>query len=308
MARHVVGFIGVGQMGLAIAERFAEAGVELHVYDRSSAAASAAAALGARCHDSARAVADVAETVFACLPSREASRAAALGDDGVADGRRIRTLVEMSTIGSVQIQEIETALGERGIETLDAPVSGGPVGARQGTLSIMLAGRPAVREAAMPLLSMVSSRIFDIGDTPGLAQKMKLVNNLLAASNMANSFEALVLGAGLGLSPARLAEVVRQSSGNNTGMAAKFIDSILDRSFAGTAHISIIVKDLSLAAEEAAAAGLSLDALQALSGMTRLWRAAAALGLLDADVPALARIVEHDLGVTVREPGAPIVG
>ena len=261
MTRHVIGFIGVGQMGLAIAEGFAKAGVELHVHDRSKAAAAAAAAIGAHCHDSARAVADISETVFACLPSREASRAAALGEDGAANGRRMRTLVEMSTIGSVLVQEIAAALSKRGIETLDAPVSGGPVGARQGTLSIMLAGSPEVRDAARPLLAMVSSRIFDIGDTPGLAQKMKLVNNLLAASNMASSFEALVLGAGMGLSPARLAEVVRQSSGNNTGMAAKFTDSILDRSFAGSAHISIIVKDLALAAEESAACGVEENQL-----------------------------------------------
>ena len=154
------------------------------------------------------------------------------------------------------------------------------------------------------MLFRSSSRIFEIGDRPGDAQRMKLVNNLLAAANMASSFEALVLGAKLGLSPSKIVEVVRQSSGNNTGMDPKFTDSIIDRSFRGTAQISVLVKDLSLAEEEARAAGFPFDRLFALAGMAELWRSAAGYGMLDAQVPALARIIEQMTGVEVAEPAA----
>ena len=302
MNGHEVGFVGVGQMGGAIVERLARGGVKLHIYDRNDAVTRKFQALGAMIHDSAKTVGDAAAIVCACLPSPEVSREAAVGPQGVIHGGRVRFYVEMSTVGSVLITELTSALAERNIAVLDAPVSGGPVGARAGTLAIMVAGAPEVLAAATHILEIVSPRIFRIGDVPGSAQKMKLVNNLLAAANMASSFEALVLGARLGLSPSKIVEVVNQSSGKNTGMDPKFTDRIRDRSFVGTAHIGVLVKDIRLAVEELRVAGLPLETFAALSGMAALWQSAADWGMLDADVPALVKIVEQAAGSEVREP------
>lgn len=297
--RPQVGFIGIGSMGGAIAERLVGAGVELHFHDRNPQAGQTLAQAGATAHMSPRSVADAVPIVCACLPSSEASRMAALGPTGIVHGTAVRTYIEMSTIGSALIVELAGQLSSHGIQMLDAPVSGGPVGARAGTLAIMLSGAPELRASIRPVLALVSSRIFDIGDVPGLAQKMKLVNNLLAAANMANAFEALVLGTKMGLSPSKIVDVVRQSSGNNTGMDPKFTGSIIDRSFRGTAHISVLVKDIALAEAESATAGLPLDHFAALSGMAKLWRAAAGAGLLEEQVPALIKLVEQDAGVEV---------
>ncbi|WP_038207138.1 NAD(P)-dependent oxidoreductase [Xenophilus azovorans] len=296
-----VGFIGLGNMGGAIAERLARSGaVALHVFDRDPAASERLAALGATAQASARAVADTAAQVFTCLPSVDASRAALFGPDGIAGGKAVRHCVEMSTIGPGAMRELATRLEAAGLGALDAPVSGGAAGALKGTLAIMVSGAPAVREAAAPVLAAISPKVFTISDRAGDAQVMKLVNNLLAAANMATSFEALVLGVKLGLQPETIIEVVNAGSGRNTGMDDRKTGAILSRRFEGLGKIALLEKDIALAFEVAREAGFPLEATPTIGGMAQLWERAVQQGMAGEDVSALVKVVERRAGVEVH--------
>ena len=300
-----VGFIGLGNMGGAIAERLARSSaVELHVFDRNASAAERLERLGAITHPSARAVAEAARFVITCLPTVEATRSTLFDADGVMGGpagaRAVQHCVEMSTIGPTVMREIAQRLADWQIGMLDAPVSGGAAGALNGTLAIMIAGTLAVRDAVAPVLAAISPKVFTISDVPGDAQTMKLVNNLLAAANMATSFEALALGVKLGLAPEKIVEVINASSGRNTGMDERKTGSILARRFAGLGKISLLEKDIGLAFKVAVEAGFPLDAIPAFGGMAQLWQRAVAQGMASEDVSALIKVVERAADVEVR--------
>ena len=296
-----VGVIGLGNMGAAIAERLARSGqVTLYVYDQNIAAAERLAALGAHVEVSARAVARAAEIVITCLPHAEACVSALFGNDGVVGSGNVRHCVEMSTIGPAAMRDIATRLEAAGIGALDAPVSGGAAGALKGTLAIMISGKPAVRAAVAPVLAAISDKVFTISDQAVDAQIMKLVNNLLAAANMASAFEALTLGVKLGLAPEKIIEVVNAGSGRNTGMDERKTGAILSRRFEGLGKISLLEKDIGLAFDVATQAGFPLDALPALTGMAQLWERAVQQGMAGQDVSALIKVVEQRAGVQVR--------
>jgi 3-hydroxyisobutyrate dehydrogenase-like beta-hydroxyacid dehydrogenase len=129
---------------------------------------------------------------------------------------------------------------------------------------------------------------------------MKLVNNLLAAANMASSYEALALGVKLGLPPSKIVEVVNASSGRNTGMDDRKTTAIMTRRFEGLGSISLLQKDIALAFEVAREAGFPLSALQAFTGMAKLWDAAAEQGMAGEDVSALIKVIERAAGIEVR--------
>ena len=300
-----VGFIGLGNMGGAIAERLARSGVvELHVFDRNVAAAERQVRLGAVAQPSARAVGAAAQFVFTCLPTVEATRFALFDDDGVMGGapgtRAAQFCIEMSTIGPTAMRDIAQRLSDQRVGVLDAPVSGGAAGALNGTLAIMISGAAAVRDAVEPVLAAISPKVFTVSDAPGDAQTMKLVNNLLAAANMATSFEALALGVKLGLVPEKIVEVVNASSGRNTGMDDRKTGAILARRFEGLGKISLLEKDIGLAFQVADEAGFPLDAIPAFVGMAQLWQRAVAQGMASEDVSALIKVVERAADVEVR--------
>lgn len=138
-----IGFLGLGKMGASMAERLMGDSIRLHIYDPSEAALAPFAKRGAIVHDSSRAVADAASIVFACLPNREVSLAVGLGPDGVVHGSAMRLYVEMSTIGQDLIEQIGAGLAKRGIDIVDAPISGGPPAARAGTLAMLVSGKPS---------------------------------------------------------------------------------------------------------------------------------------------------------------------
>ena len=196
-----VGFIGLGAMGASLARRLLSAGATLHVNDIDAAAVQRMVALGATAQPSPRAVADHAEVVIACLPNGSICRHVALGIDGVSAGQKVRTYVECSTIGRAAVLGIASDLVAKGIAFVDSPISGGPKGADSGTLSVMASGSAAALATAMPYLRQFGKKVYEVGAEPGMAQMMKLVNNLISAANMASSFEAFVLGAKAGLDP-----------------------------------------------------------------------------------------------------------
>jgi 3-hydroxyisobutyrate dehydrogenase-like beta-hydroxyacid dehydrogenase len=144
---------------------------------------------------------------MASLPSPEASLVVAIGKDGVIGGTRVRRFVDLSTTGARMAVRIAEALAAREIVQIDSPVSGGPGGAEKGTLAVMVSGPRAEIERLKPALS-VFGKVFVIGERPGMAQTMKLANNLLSATAMVATSEAVVMGVKAGLDPSVMIEVI----------------------------------------------------------------------------------------------------
>jgi 3-hydroxyisobutyrate dehydrogenase-like beta-hydroxyacid dehydrogenase len=290
----LTGFIGIGHMGGAIARRLLDAGHALIVYDRDAAACAAFEKLGASVVPSVRALADQAQVAFLCLPSVQASREVATE---MAGANALRCVVETSTVGPASVREMAVLLSPHGIEVIDAPVSGGPSGARAGTLSLMHSGAHEALARVMPLLSAISTRRFDVGAQPGLAQVCKLVNNAISAAGMVAACEATVLGVKAGLDAGTLLAAINAGSGRNAATLDKFPKSILTGTFDFGGPMGLMLKDLSLFIEQSQAYGVpGLMAPAALAA----WEEAVRRTGFDADYTKLIQHMEADAGVTVR--------
>jgi 3-hydroxyisobutyrate dehydrogenase-like beta-hydroxyacid dehydrogenase len=291
-----IGLIGLGAMGAPISEALADAGHELVVHDRDAAAVEAAVARGARSLPGARAIADEAEIVFVSLPLPEIVREVAYGSDGVEQGSAIRVYVDLSTTGAVVAGEVATRLAARGIDVLDAPISGGVAGARARTLAVMAAGETPVFERVRPLLETFCGNVFHVGATPGMGQTAKLLNNLLSATAMAITSEALTFGISAGLEPARLLEVFNASSGQNTATSQKFPAHVLTRRFASGFRLDLMAKDVELCISEARGARFPM----LLGGLVQqIWTLGRAQAAADADHTEIVRLFEGWSGTEV---------
>jgi 3-hydroxyisobutyrate dehydrogenase len=297
MSEGAVGLLGLGNMGFALAQRLLSQGARLHVYDPDQPTMLRAQSLGAIAHSSCRAVADEAGVVLACVPTVEISAAVAAQ---AATGAAIRHYIEMSTIGPDAARSLQEICDANAIGFIDAAVSGGAASANAGTLAIMVSGRAACLVAVRTVLERISSRIFVIGEQAGQAQSMKLINNLLAAANMANAFEALVLGVKLGLDATTMVQVINAGSGRSMALADRRVNAIMSRRFDSGPKIALLHKDIGLAFDVARAHGFPLAATPSLTGAASLWERAAARGMAEEDVTALIRVVEDASGVVVE--------
>jgi 3-hydroxyisobutyrate dehydrogenase-like beta-hydroxyacid dehydrogenase len=246
-----VAFLGLGQMGAPMAERLIDGGFEVHVFDVAAGAMRPLVERGAIAAASPGACAQGAEVAFACLPTPEVSRAVALGEGGIENADGLGVYIETSTIGATTVRAIAGALGDRGIAVLDAPVSGGPRGARAGQLSTMVAGERGVFERVRPLLETIARNVFYVGEQPGLGQIAKLANNMISAAGMAAACEAAAMAVKAGLDARTLIDVVNASTGRNSATEDKFPQSILPRSFDYGGKLATMYKDVRLCLEEA---------------------------------------------------------
>lgn len=291
-----IGFVGVGVMGGPMARRLLERGWRLIVHDTNPAAVKALTTLGARAAKSPREVADQAQTVFVSLPSPQILRAVALGDNGVIHGRAVKTLVDLSTTGSVVEKEIAAALAKRRIETVDAPISGGATGAAKGTLAVMVAGSPRAVSGVHDALD-VFGKVFVVGRQPGQGQTLKLLNNLLSSTAVAMTSEVFVAGVKAGLDPDLMLDVINAGSGCNTATMEKFPRSVLPRKFDFGFPIAGVCKDVGLAIDECQALGLPM---LVGSAARQLWQFAYAQGGGKRDMTALITYIEPWAGVQVK--------
>ncbi len=287
------GFIGLGRMGGAMARRLIEAGHRVVVYDPSTAATQALSAIGATVAPSARAVADAAPVVFLSLPNPQVVAEVVLGAQGIREGKRLAVCVDLSTSGPETAVKLAAGLGERQIASLEAPVSGGIKGAREGTLSLMVAGPQAIWEQVQPLLNVFGKPFF-MGVKPGAGQTMKLVNNLLGACAIAITAEGMSLGIKAGLDPARMIEVLNVSSGRSSATQDKWPRSVLPRTFDFGFASGLCLKDMRLCLAAAASLGVPLGVGSAVCEL--LQRTVSTLGP-DSDFTAMAKIVESDSGL-----------
>jgi len=291
-----IGFIGVGQMGAPMAERLVAASHEVAVFDANPAAMQPLVARGAIGAASAREAAAGAEVVFACLPSPEISRSVALGADGIAGVEGVRIYIETSTIGTAALKAIASGLKARGISVLDAPVSGGPRGARAGKLATMVAGERAAFDRARPLFEAIAGKVFYVGAEPGLAQITKLANNMISAAAMAVSMEAAAMAVKAGVDAHTLIDVVNASTGRNTATSDKFPQSILPRTFDYGGKLGIMYKDVELCFAEARALGVPM---WVGSAVVQLWFQAMTEGRGQDDYTTLMKTIEGWAGVKV---------
>lgn len=288
-----IGFIGLGNMGHPMAGRLRNAGHQLIVQDlRFEHAARFAGAEAVR---TPKEVADRADIVLLSLPTPGAVRAVTLEDDGLVRGARAKLVVDLSTTGPKLAAEVAAALGRKDVQFIDAPVSGGVSGAEKGTLAIMASGPKDAFERAQPSLSALG-RLFYVGEKPGQGQAMKLLNNLLSATAMAVTAEAMVLGVKAGLDPKVMLDVLNAGSGRNTATTDKFPRSVLDRSFNFGFRAVLLHKDVRLCKEFADALGVSFDVGSAVD---KVWERAAK-ELADGDFTRIVELVERSAGVTVK--------
>lgn len=289
-------FIGIGRMGANMAKRLIGAGHTVTVYDTSPAAVADLVAAGAQAAASPAAAASASRIAFLSLPTPDVVYAVALGKDGVHEGKGLEIIVDVSTTGPQMARKIAAELAEKGIDFLDAPVSGGIAGAVKGTLAVMVSGKRSAYERVADALSNFG-KLFFVGEQPGQGQVMKLANNLLAAAAIVLSSEAIVMGVKAGLDPAQMLDIINAGSGRNSATQDKFPKSVLPRTFDFGFATGLSYKDVRLCVQEADRLGVPMLAgsivLQML-GVTQ-----AKFGA-DSDFTSVARVVEEWAGVEIK--------
>jgi 3-hydroxyisobutyrate dehydrogenase-like beta-hydroxyacid dehydrogenase len=296
MRSATLGFVGVGNMGGPMTARLINAGHSVCVFDTSDEAMSAMKQLGAKLAGSAAEVASVAETIFLSLPNPQIVQSVALGSGGIIDGGSARRVIDFSTIGPRAASSVANGLSKKGIDYIDAPVSGGLKGAREGTLAIMVACPKSSYPDAEALLKNFG-KVFHLGEVPGQAQTMKLANNLLAGAAIALTSEAMVMGVKAGLDPKVMLDVLNTSTGRNSATQDKFPRSVLPGTFDFGFTTGLSYKDVSLCIDEAEALGVPMVVGSTVRQMLAVTKA---LYGADSDFTSMCRVVETWAGVTVR--------
>ena len=244
-------------MGGPMARRLLEAGYGVTIYDTSEAALAGLEKLGARRAESPAAVASAAEIVIGSLPTPPIVQAVALGPKGVIEGTQVKIFIDVSTTGSVYAKRIAEGLAKKGIVQVDAPVSGGVKGAENGTLAVMVSCSDEIYARVQAILAVIG-KLFHVGKEPGQGQTMKLLNNLLSATAMAISSEAVVMGVKAGLDPQMIVDVINAGSGRNSATQDKIPRCVIPRTFDFGFALALLNKDVRLCMEEADAMGVPM--------------------------------------------------
>ena len=296
MESQLIGFVGVGRMGGPMASRLLDAGHTLCVFDTSADAVKPFAARGAAVAVSAEDVASRAEVVMMSLPTPPIVQAVSTGERGILRGSRVKTLIDLSTTGPSVAKVVGRAAGERGVAWVDSPVSGGVAGAVKGTLAVMVSSPQATFTQIEPLLKNFG-KTFYVGDKPGLAQIAKLANNLLAASAIVVSSEAMAMGVKAGLDAKVLIDIINAGSGRNSATQDKFPRSILPGTFDFGFATGLSYKDVRLCVDEAEALGVPMVAGAAVRQMLAITNARFGP---DSDFTSIAKVLEEWAGVEIR--------
>ncbi|RXJ80184.1 2-hydroxy-3-oxopropionate reductase [Arcobacter sp. F2176] len=245
-----VGFIGLGIMGKPMAKNILKAGFDLVVTNRSKASVKELVALGASSAQSAKEVAQQVDVLITMLPNSPQVKEVVLGKNGVIDGIKEGTVViDMSSIAPLASQEISAQLSKKGVELLDAPVSGGEPKAIEGTLSVMVGGKKEVFDKFYELMMSMASSVVYTGKV-GAGNTTKLANQIIVALNIAGMCEALVLATKAGVEPELVYEAIRGGLAGSTVLDAK-APLIMDRKFEPGFKINLHIKDLQNALDTA---------------------------------------------------------
>jgi 2-hydroxy-3-oxopropionate reductase len=293
--RQKIGFIGLGVMGAPMAGHLLAAGHQLFVHTRSRVPVALAEG-GATICTQARGVAERADIVFVMVPDTPDVEQVLFAEQGVAPGlARGKTVVDCSSIDPIATRGFAARIAELGCDYLDAPVSGGEVGAKAATLSIMVGGTEEAFARVQPLLALMGKNITHVGAV-GDGQVCKVANQIIVALNIAAVAEALVFAGKAGADPARVRQALMGGFASSRVLEVHG-ERMLKRTFAPGFRISLHQKDLNLALQGARSIGAALPQTAIAA---QLMQSCAALGLAQSDHSALVRALEnmaqHELG------------
>jgi L-threonate 2-dehydrogenase len=253
-----VSIIGVGNMGGGMALNLLARGYTVHVHDIDATKVAFLEQKGAVAgNEPARSVTKSIVTII-CVVDAEQTQDVLFGKHGLvsndAHALQGHTVMLCPTISPQDVERFAVQLGSHGIHTIDAPMSGGPLRAQDGSMSLMVSCEDALFARHEPLLRDLSSKLFRISEKPGDAARTKLVNNLLAASNLAAAAEAIALAQKMGLDASRTLDVIEQSSGQSW-IGSERMRRALANDYAPRAHMTLLAKDSKLALQMAQSVG-----------------------------------------------------
>ncbi|HEY3066432.1 MAG TPA: NAD(P)-dependent oxidoreductase [Methylomirabilota bacterium] len=295
-----IGFLGLGTMGGPMARRLLSDGCAVTGYDPDATRADRAQRDGVASAASPQRVAAASDFVLSSLPDPTAVRAAYLGEAGALAGARAGTVfIDLSTTDPDTWRDVARAARARGIDCLDAPVSGGPAEAGSGRLIFLVGGDADVLERCRPVLSVLGSEIHHVGPL-GSGQVVKIVNNIMSVGNVAIAAEAMVLGVRAGIDPQRLFDILSTSGGRSHHFLKRF-PNVLAGDFTPHFGIGLSRKDAALGLGLAAALGLSMPVTEAVR---RAYETAHAEGFGHLDMAGVIAPYEKRAGVEVRGAAA----
>lgn len=247
----VVGVIGLGSMGGGVARSLLRAGHRVRVCDVRPEVVGSYADLGAVACASPAELAGASDIVIVLVVNAEQTEAVLFGAEGAAAALRTGSVVVMSvTVAPDFAEKVGARLAERGIEMIDAPVSGGAAKAASGEMTIMAAGPPAAFAKCEGVFGAIARKVYRLGDRPGMGSKVKMVNQLLAGVHIAASAEAMALGIRAGVDPKVLYEVISNSAGSSW-MFQNRVPHVLAGDYTPLSAVNIFVKDLGIVLDSA---------------------------------------------------------
>ncbi|WP_169835279.1 NAD(P)-dependent oxidoreductase [Planococcus faecalis] len=291
------GIIGLGNMGGRMVKRLLEQGVKVGVFDLNKDLVRKFVEMGAEETKSPAALAKKFPYILTVLPNVFIVKETLMGTEGLMEGMNSESLlIEMTTSIPSVTKELNALLKEKGLKMIDAPVSGGVKKAEDGTLSIMVGGETVDFDRAKPLLECLGAHIFHVGEA-GAGHTIKALNNMISATTLAATGEAMALGVKLGLDPEKMLDVINASTGRSFSSEFKFPNQVLTRKFEVGFTLDLMVKDLkiamAMAEEEKVPMFISSASFQ-------LWKHAWSQGRGDQDHTAVIKYIEEMFSIEIK--------
>lgn len=291
-----IGLIGLGIMGKPMSKNLLKAGYDLTVMDRNQSAVAEVVAAGAKSAPTAKAIAEQVDIIITMLPNSPHVKEVVLGENGILEGAKAGTVfIDMSSIAPLVSRELSAKLAEKGVEMLDAPVSGGEPKAIDGTMSVMVGGKQEVFDKCYPVMKAMAGSVVRAGDV-GAGNITKLANQVVVALNIAAVSEALVLASKAGVEPELVYQAIRGGLAGSTVLDAK-APLMMDRKFDPGFRINLHIKDLNNALETAHEIGAPLPLTASVMEMMQALKVD---DMGDADHGSLVRYYEKMAKVEVK--------
>jgi 3-hydroxyisobutyrate dehydrogenase-like beta-hydroxyacid dehydrogenase len=293
-----IGFIGLGRMGGHMSRHILEAGFDLTVHDIRKEAASDLPVKGAKWADTPRAMAETCDLIITSLPSPKEMQEVVYGLNGLMAGWKAGDIyVDMTTNSPAIVRQVAKDALAKGVTVLDAPVTGGTMGAEAGSLAIIVGGEKAGLDKIRRVLEAMGTKIYHAGDA-GSGNIAKLVNNVISITANSIMAEAFVLGVKAGVDPQILWEVATTGTANNWDLA-RYPQHVFQGNFEPGFRLSLASKDMGLAIQLGREYGVPLSVAAAVD---QVFLAAKATGLGDRDIYSIFQYIENLSGVQVRTP------
>jgi 2-hydroxy-3-oxopropionate reductase len=284
------GFIGTGSMGLPLASNILDQEKSLVAYDINPEATASLADKQGRIVNSPIEVANESDIVFACMPSIESFRTIVAGDEGVIHGSQMKTFINLGTMGTEALSEMEATLAKKGVLVLDSPITGGVQRAWDKDITVITSGPQAVYDQAEPFLKSFARDIHYVGDKVGQAQITKICNNIMSFTNMIIGLEALTMASKAGVDPEKVINVINSGSGQNSATLSKIPKFVMTRDFNMEAPMHIIAKDAMLWRMESE----RLEVPQNVASATyQTLQQALAMGMRGSDFSEIIKLIER---------------